>query len=124
MARAMNITSATFDEVVLASSGPVLVDFWASWCPPCKVLDPMLNQLANAYEGRGVTIGKVQVDQNPALRDRYGIQGVPTFILFVDGEPVAQEVGARSGAQLAAIIDEALSGRESGSRVAGSSTVR
>ena len=113
MASTVPLNAKTFDDFILRRDRPVLVDFWASWCLPCKVLDPMLDELARKYEGRA-EIAKVQVDQNPGLRDRYGIQGVPTFIVFSNGEPVGREVGARSGAALAAMLDASLNGSRDG----------
>jgi thioredoxin 1 len=104
MARAARLTGATFDEVVAGSKTPVLVEFWASWCPPCKAVDPILDELADAYGDRAV-VAKLQVDQNPSVRDRYQIQGVPTFILFVEGAEITREVGARSRDFLTRMID-------------------
>jgi len=113
MSSPVRVNAATFDELVLASEVPVLVDFWASSCAPCKAVDPILERVAETYAKRA-RVAKLQVDQNPGIRSRYEIQGVPTFVLFVGGEPVAREVGARSDGDLAAMLDAALGGREAG----------
>lgn len=107
MAKAESVNAKTFDAVVLESETPVLVDFWASWCPPCKAVEPVLDDLAATYEGRA-RIAKLQVDRNPGIGARYGIQGVPTFLVFVGGKPVDCRVGALSSDQLSAMIQDAL----------------
>ncbi|MFC2105121.1 thioredoxin [Candidatus Bipolaricaulota bacterium] len=107
MTRPVRVTGATFDDVVLRSDQLVLVDFWASWCLPCKESDPILEELAVEYEGRA-TIAKVQVDQNPGLRNKYGIQGVPTFIVFKSGEPSERRSGAQGKQMLISMIDAGL----------------
>jgi len=97
-------TSANFQREVLESELPVLVDFWASWCLPCKSMEPVIAELAEEYAGR-VKIGKLNVDQNPAIAARYDIQGVPTFILFKAGKVVERCTGAQSKSQLKALLD-------------------
>jgi len=103
MSRVLRLSDRNFDEEVFHSEIPVLVDFWASWCPPCKVMEPVLNELARGYTGR-VKIGKINVDQNPINGAKYRIKGVPTFILFASGEVVEERVGAQSKSQLEAMI--------------------
>jgi thioredoxin 1 len=93
------VTDATFDEVVRGSSEPVLVDFWAEWCGPCKVVAPVLEELAATYEGR-LRVAKVNVDENLEVTRRYEVMSIPTLMLFKDGEPVLRLVGARSRSQL------------------------
>lgn len=88
---------------------PVLVDFWATWCGPCQMLGPVIEQLAEEYEGKDVVIGKVDVDENPDLAARYGVMSVPTVILFKDGAEVERKVGVMPFDVYAELLDGALS---------------
>ena len=103
----MRISDADFTQNVLQSDIPVLVDFWASWCPPCKMTEPMIDKLAKEYEGK-VKIAKLNVDQNPNIAARYGIKGVPTFILFRANEIVDRKVAAQSERQMRRMLDLAF----------------
>jgi thioredoxin 1 len=96
-----------FDTEVLQSPIPVLVDFWASWCAPCRSVAPIVDALAEAYEGK-VKVGKVNVDENPAIPSKYGIRGIPTIMLFKEGKLIDQVVGAVPKTQLEALINKAL----------------
>ena len=89
---ALQITDASFDEVVLKSDKPVLVDFWATWCGPCRMLGPVIEELATEYEGR-VGVGKVDVDNNQEFAAKYGVRNIPTVLVFKDGEVVGRQVG-------------------------------
>lgn len=102
-----HITDASFEADVLKSGTPVLVDFWAEWCGPCKMIAPILDELAPAYQGK-VQIAKMNVDENRAIPAQFGIRGIPTLMLFKGGELVATKVGAVGKAQLAAFIDQQL----------------
>jgi thioredoxin 1 len=102
-----HISDTTFEQDVLKSGTPVLVDFWAEWCGPCKAFAPVLDDAAKAYEGR-VTMAKLDVDASPATAGRYGVRGIPTVILYKDGKPHAQKVGAMSRMQLAQFLDSNL----------------
>ena len=93
------LTDNTFDEEVNGSSGPILVDFWAEWCGPCKMITPILEELAAEYDGR-LRIGKLDVDDNPSVTMRFGVMSIPTLILFEDGEAKTRLVGAKGKGQL------------------------
>jgi thioredoxin 1 len=103
------VTDATFDAEVLASDVPVLVDFWAEWCPPCHRIAPMLDELAAEYEGRA-RIVKLDADHNPLTARAYGVMAMPTLTVFRGGEVVSQFVGARPKAKLREQLDAAISG--------------
>lgn len=103
----VNTTDATFEQEVLQSEQPVLVDFWAAWCGPCKAIAPVLDELAGQYEGKA-TIAKMDVDENQAIPAQFGIRSIPTLIMFKGGKPVATLAGARPKAQLAEFIDQHL----------------
>ena len=102
-----HVSDATFDREVLQSATPVLVDYWAEWCGPCKMIAPVLEDLAKDYAGR-LTVAKVDVDANPQITNQFGIRGIPTLILFKGGKPAAQKVGALSKSQLTAFVDSNL----------------
>ena len=99
------LTEANFADEVLKSELPVLVDFWAEWCGPCKMLAPTLEELAAEYKGRA-KIGKLNVDQHPAVAEKYGIQSIPTLILFHGGEIAEQAVGAKSKSYLIEMLSK------------------
>jgi thioredoxin 1 len=107
MGQVVRLTDANFEREVVEAEIPVLVDFWASWCPPCKMVEPVVAGLAADYDGQ-IKVGKLHVDQNPKTRDRYQILGVPTFVLFRGGEVVAQRTGAQSKKQLLQMLAEVL----------------
>ena len=107
MSSLKQVTDATFESDVLQSSVPVLVDFWAAWCGPCKMIAPILDELAADYEGK-VSIVKVNVDENQESPAKFGIRGIPTLMLFKNGELLATKVGAQGKAQLTAFVDQYL----------------
>ena len=100
-------TDATFEADVLQSGQPVLVDYWAEWCGPCKMIAPILDEVAGAYQGK-LQIAKMNVDENREIPAKYGIRGIPTLMLFKNGQLAATKVGAMSKAQLTAFIDQQL----------------
>ncbi|WP_426267252.1 thioredoxin TrxA [Sphingomonas sp. LHG3443-2] len=101
------ITDQSFATDVLGADKPVLVDFWAEWCGPCKMIAPALEELSQTM-GDKVTIAKLNIDENPDTPGKYGVRGIPTMLLFKNGEPVAQKVGAMPKSQLAAWLEGVL----------------
>ena len=89
---ALEITDATFDKIVLQSDKPVLVDFWAAWCGPCRMVGPIIDELSKEYDGKAV-VGKVDVDNNQEFAAKYGVRNIPTVLLFKNGELVDRKVG-------------------------------
>jgi thioredoxin 1 len=102
-----SVTDDTFEHDVLKSAKPVLIDYWAEWCGPCKMIAPVLEDIAREYAGR-LTVAKLNIDENPATPPRYGIRGIPTLMLFKNGSVEATKVGAVSRSQLAAFLDNNL----------------
>ena len=102
-----HVTDSTFSDQVLQSPLPVLVDYWAEWCGPCKMIAPVLDESADTYAGR-LMLAKINIDENQSTPSRYHVRGIPTLMLFKNGEVVATKVGAVSKSQLAAFIDANL----------------
>ena len=103
-----HVSDSSFESDVLKSSTPVLVDYWAEWCGPCKMIAPILDEVAGEYQGR-VQIAKMNVDENREVPAKFGISGIPTLMLFKDGQLAATKVGALSKSQLSAFLSENLS---------------
>ncbi len=104
VAETIHLTEQSFDEALVATQGLVMVDFWAEWCGPCRAIAPVLEEMAEASEGR-VTLMKVNVDENPGLAARYGIRSIPTMLFFKEGAVVDRVVGAAPKAVLQAIVN-------------------
>ena len=105
--KVVHVGDADFDSAVLNSKEPVLVDFWAEWCGPCKMIGPSLDELAGEYAGK-VKIAKVNVDEQRELAAKYHVRSIPMLLVFKDGEVQAQQIGAVGKAQLAGMLDKAL----------------
>lgn len=103
----VHLTDDSFEQEVLMSDVPVLVDYWAEWCGPCKMIAPILDEVAGEYDGK-LKVAKLNIDENQGTPPQYGIRGIPTLMLFKNGSPSATKVGALSKAQLAEFIDENL----------------
>jgi thioredoxin 1 len=107
MSKPITIEYSNFEEEVLKSNRPVLVDFWAPWCGPCRMVGPVVEQLADEYDGK-VGFGKVNVDDNPRIASQYGVMSIPTLILFKDGKPATNMVGFKPKSELKKRLDAAL----------------
>ncbi len=100
----LHVSDSEFNEKVIKANGPVLVDYWAEWCGPCKMIAPVLDAVAQEYEGK-LTVVKINIDENPQTPQNYGVRGIPTLMLFKEGEVEATKVGALTKAELAKFID-------------------
>ena len=105
--KVVTITDTEFDSTVLQSDKPVVLDFWAEWCQPCKMLSPTVEEIAGEYEDT-ITVGKLNVDDNPSTATKYGIRGIPTLLFFKGGKVVQQLVGVKSKSEIKKVIDEDL----------------
>ena len=103
----LRFTDKNFEQEVLECDLPVFIDFWGSWCPPCKMVEPIMDELAKHFDGK-IKVGKLNIDQNPETRSMFNIGGAPTFILFKNGQALERIVGARSKKQLLELIETAL----------------
>ncbi len=101
----LEVTDSSFESVILKSDKPVLVDFWASWCAPCRAIAPIVEEIAGDYEGK-LKVAKMNVDENPATPGKYGVRGIPTLILFKDGQVVDQVVGAVPKNQIKELVEK------------------
>lgn len=105
--KATEITNSNFNEIVEKSTTPVLVDFWAEWCNPCRMIAPVVDEIAQAYEGK-VVVGKVNIDEQGELAQRFGVMSIPTLILFKDGKPAQKSVGVVGKDRISSMIDSVL----------------
>lgn len=109
MSKAAEVNEAKFDEMVLKAKTPVLVDFWAPWCGPCKMIEPIVEALAGEYEGK-VSVMRLNVDDSPNIARQYGVMSIPTLMVFKDGQPVSNIIGFRPKPELNKVLDKALAG--------------
>jgi len=107
MSKTVAVNDSDFDQIVLQAEVPVLVDFWAAWCAPCRMVAPVVEELAEEYDGR-ISFTKLDVDQNPKTAGKYGIMSIPTLLIFKGGEPVSHVVGFRPKAELKRSLDAIL----------------
>ena len=107
MSKPVEVTDATFDEEILKSDTLAIVDFWAVWCGPCKMIAPIMEEFASEYEGK-IKIAKVDVDNNPTIKEKYGIQSIPTVMFFKDGKVVDQVIGATPKSHFQEKIDDLI----------------
>lgn len=107
MSKSISVDDSNFDQIVLKAEKPVLVDFWATWCGPCRMIAPIVDELSNEYDGR-ISFVKVDVDQNPKTAARYSIMSIPTLLIFKKGEPVSHIVGLRPKGELKRGLDAVL----------------
>ena len=103
----IHVSDDNFDEKVLKSDNPVLVDYWAEWCGPCKMIDPILRELADDYQGK-LTVAKLNIDENQQVTQRYKIRGIPTLMIFANGDHQGTKVGALTKSALKSFVDETL----------------
>ena len=103
--KVVTVSDGEFDSSIIKCDKPALVDFWAEWCQPCKMLAPTIEEIAGEYDGR-IVVSKLNVDDNPDTATKFGIRGIPTLLLFKDGQVVQQMVGVKSKAEIKKIIDE------------------
>lgn len=103
----LHVTDSSFEDVVLKADGPVLVDYWAEWCGPCKMIDPLLHELADEYDGK-LRIAKLNIDENQQTTSRFKIRGIPTLMIFENGEHQGTKVGALTKSALKAFVEESI----------------
>jgi len=103
----IHVSDATFEEQVLNSKIPVLVDYWAEWCGPCKMIAPILDEISDEYTGK-LTVAKINIDENQSTPQKYAVRGIPTLMIFKNGEIAGTKVGAMSKSQLSAFIDSVI----------------
>lgn len=103
----INVTDSTFEQEVLSSEIPVLLDYWAEWCGPCKMIAPILSDIADEYSGK-IKVAKLNIDENPGTPAKFGVRGIPTLMIFKSGSIEATKVGAMSKSQLSAFIDSTI----------------
>ena len=103
----INVTDSNFEQEVLSSEIPVLLDYWAEWCGPCKMIAPILNDIADEYSGK-IKVAKINIDENPSIPAKFGVRGIPTLMIFKSGSIEATKVGAMSKSQLSTFIDSTI----------------